>query len=208
MTVPTPQERRLMARLRTPLDVQQWLRAMPYNHEEGGETLRTLRGVLHVGRAHCLEAALSAATILEAHGRPPWVVSFESKDGLDHVIYLYRDNGRWGSVARSRDEGLHGRKAVFRTPRDLALSYYEPYVDLTGRIQGYAVVDLRDVPRCDWRFSVRNVWKVEQFLIDYPHRRIRSSQARYRRLFSRYKAWKARFPDRSPDYYRGQHNWL
>ena len=93
--------------------------------------------------AHCLEAALAAAVILEQHGFPPLVLSFESIDELDHVLFVYRRRGRWGSVARSRDPGLHGRKAAFATPRALALSYVDPYVDLTGRIIGYAVADLR-----------------------------------------------------------------
>ena len=79
-----------------------------------GETLRSFRGVIRHGAAHCLEAAaLAAAVIMEQHGRPPLVLSFESIDGLDHVIYVYQSRGLWGSVARSRDPGLHGRRAVF-----------------------------------------------------------------------------------------------
>ena len=102
-------------RCRTPLAVQRFLNALPYNHEPPaqGETLRSFRGVIRHGAAHCLEAALAAAVIMEQHGRPPLVLSFESIDGLDHVIYVYQSRGRWGSVARSRDPGLHGRRAVF-----------------------------------------------------------------------------------------------
>jgi hypothetical protein len=145
-------------RLRTPLAVQQWLNALPYNTEKGGETLRSFRGVVREGRAHCLEAALSAATILEQHGYPPLVLSFESIDLLDHVIFVYRTSAGWGSVARSRDPGLHGRKPVFATPRALALSYVESYVDFTGGIKAYAVVDLRVMGEYDWRLSEKNVW--------------------------------------------------
>src|SRR6185503_14852181 len=90
----------------------------------------------------CLEAAIFAAVVLEQHGDPPLVLSFESIDELDHVIYLYQRRGRWGSVARSRDPGLHGRLPAFATPRALALSYADPYVDYTGRVTGYAVVNL------------------------------------------------------------------
>ena len=125
--------------------MQRFLNALPYNTEPppGGPTLRSLRGVVRTGTAHCLESALAAAAILEQHGYPPLVLSFESIDELDHVLFAYRADGRWGSVARSRDPGLHGRKPVFRTARDLALSYVEPYVDFTGRLTGYAVADLR-----------------------------------------------------------------
>lgn len=206
----TPRERRLIARLRTPAQVQAYLNALPYNSERDGETLRSFRGVVRHGSAHCLEAALLAATVLEPHGFPPLVISFESIDKLDHVIFVYRERGRWGSVARSRDPGLHGRRPVFRTPRALAASYRDPYVDFTGRVTGFAVVDLnRVMGRYDWRLSERNVWKVEQVLIDYPHRRLVMSDARYARLLARYKAFRASHDDRKPwKYYEGRETWM
>ena len=183
----TPAERRLIARLRTPLAVQRWLNDLPYNTETGGETLRTFRGVVRTGTAHCLEAALSAAVILEQHRYPPLVLSFESIDLLDHVIFVYRTPSGWGSVARSRDPGLHGRQPVFATPRALALSYFDEYIDLTGRIKAYAVVDLRVLGIYDWRLASGNVWKVERLLLDWPHRRIASSNVRVNRLRRRYR---------------------
>lgn len=185
----TPRERRLIARLRTPLQVQRWLNALPYNFEERGETLRTLRGVLRVGRAHCLEAALSAAAILEQHGHPPLLMDIESTDHLDHVVLLYRAGGRWGSVARSRCPGLHGRKPAYRNVRALAASYRAPFIDLTGRVKGYGVLDLRTLPRQDWRWSARNVWHVEEALRELPHRRLPTPEAFYRRWRRRYVAW-------------------
>src|SRR5687768_16704278 len=139
----TAAERRVIDRLRTPAAVQRFLNALPYNTEPppGGATLRSFRGVIRHGTAHCCEAALAAAVILEQHGYPPLVLSFESVDRLDHVIFVYRTPTGWGSIGRSRDPGLHGRKPVFTTPRNLALSYVDPYVDYSGRVTGYAVVD-------------------------------------------------------------------
>ncbi len=133
--------------------MQRYLNALPYNQEPHGRaTLRSFRGVVRDGCAHCLEAALFAAVVLEQHGYPPLVLSFESIDHLDHVIFVYQHRGRWGSIARSRDPGLHGRKPVFATPRALALSYVDPYIDFTGRVTGYAVVNLADVMGgYDWR---------------------------------------------------------
>ncbi len=205
----TRRERRLIARLRTPAAVQRYLNTLPYNDEPGGRaTLRTLRGIVRHGCAHCLEAALFAAVVLEQHGYPPLVLSFESIDELDHVLFAYRRAGRWGSVARSRDPGLHGRKAAFATPRALALSYFDPYVDLTGRLTGYVVVNLDDLMGdYDWRLSSGNVWKVERALLDYPHRRIRSSDARVDRLRRRYRAFMAAYPGQKPVYYRGRERW-
>ncbi len=139
----TPAERRLIARLRTPAAVQEFLNRLPYNQEPHGRaTLRSFRGVVHHGVAHCLEAALFAAVVLEQHGYPARVLSFESIDHLDHVLFVYQHKGRWGSIARSRDPGLHGRLPKFATARALARSYMDAYVDYTGRIVGYAVVDL------------------------------------------------------------------
>ena len=109
-------ERALIRAHRTPRAVQEWLHELPYNQEERGETLRSFRGVVRHGEAHCLEAALSAATILEQHGWRPRLLSFQSIDLLDHVIYPFQGrDGRWGAVARSRDPGLHGRRPVFRS---------------------------------------------------------------------------------------------
>ena len=203
-------ERAIVRRLRTPAAVQRFLNRLPYNTEPppGRATLRSFRGVVRHRTAHCLEAALAAAVILEPHGYPPLVLSFESIDNLDHVLFIYQQNGRWGSVARSRDPGLHGRRPVFRTPRDLALSYVEPYIDFTGRITGYAVVDLREaLGDYDWRLSEKNVWKVERVLLDHPHRPIRSSDARIDRLRRRYRAFRARYGDIKPHDYKDRKAW-
>jgi hypothetical protein len=188
--------------------VQRWLHHLPYNHEKGGETLRTFRGVVRHRSAHCLEAALFAATVLEARGHPPLLLSFESICGLDHVIFPFRENGRWGAVARSRDPGLHGRKPVFRSPRHLAQSYMDAYVDLTGRVTGYAVADLRDLAGYDWRFASGNVWKVERWLLDYPHRALVMSDRRYFALLARYRRYKRFYPDRKPVYYDNRRLWM
>jgi hypothetical protein len=204
----TAAERRVIARLRRPLAVQRWLNAMPYNQERGGETLRSFRGVVRTGTAHCYEAALAAAVILEQHGYPPLVLSFESIDLLDHVIFVYRENTGWGSVARSRDPGLHGRKPVFATPRALALSYVDTYIDLTGRIKGYAVVDLREaLGNYDWRLAEKNVWKAEQVLLEWPHRAIRSSDRRINALRRRYRAFIDERGYKPWKFYRGRQRW-
>jgi hypothetical protein len=205
----TPAERRLLRRLRSPGAVQAYLNALPYNTEPapGGATLRSFRGVVATGTAHCLEAALAAAVIMEQHGWPPLVLSFESIDELDHVIFLYRHRGRWGSIARSRDPGLHGRRPVFANPRAVALSYVDPYVDFTGRVTGYAVVDLRIMGEYDWRLSEKNVWKVERVLLEYPHRSIRTSDRRTDALRRKYFKFRRENPGKKPVYYRGRERW-
>jgi hypothetical protein len=205
----TRQEWRLVQTLNTPRKVQLWLNALPYNTETGGETLRTFRGVVRAGEAHCLEACLFAAVILEQHGYPPIVMSIESQDWLDHVVFLYKARGKWGAVARSRDPGLHGRKAAFRSPRDVALSYVEGYVDYTGRVRGYGVANLdQALPTYDWRFALGNVWKVEQLLIDWPHRKIKTSTPRYRALKAYYVAYRKAYGDKPWRHLAGREKWM
>ena len=206
LAVFTPAERRLIARLSTPNLVQRYLNCLPYNTERRGETLRSFRQVLRHGKTHCSEAALLAACVLEQHGYPPLLMTFESIDLLDHVIFVYRARGRWGSVARSRDPGLHGRKPVFRTPRELALSYFDPYIDPTGCITGYAIVDLRKFTAYDWRLSPRSMWALERFLVRTRHQRIKFSRARVRRLRTWYQDYRTRY-GKKPLAYRGRDKW-
>jgi len=158
--------------------------------------------------AHCLEAALSAATILEQHGYPPLLLDLESQDNLDHDLFLFRERGGYGAVARSRDAGLHGRKPVFRTLRSLVMSYVDPYVDGSGRITGYGVLDLRMLRRCDWRLSSRNVWAVARALIGMPHRQLKTSDRRYREMLAQYRAFRARCPNEPAIFYANRHEWM
>lgn len=193
---------------RTPRQVQDFLDNLPYNWEKPKETLRSFRGVIAKGTAHCLEAAITAAAILEQHGYPPLMLSIESVDKLDHVLYIFRQNGRWGAVARSREAGLHGRKPVFRSVRELVLTYVEPYVDYTGRLCGYGVGNLWDLGDYDWRFSLKNVWKVEQYLLKMPHKKYRMSDRTYERVFRRYKAFRTADPNAPVNYYDSRPTWL
>ncbi|HKQ09412.1 MAG TPA: hypothetical protein VJ464_30090 [Blastocatellia bacterium] len=204
----TANEWRLIESCRTPLQVQRYLKTIPYNREPEGATCFSFRRVLRENRAHCLEGALVAATILEQHGYAPLLVSIESRDHLDHVLFLYQVRGKFGAVARSRDIALHGRKPVFRTVRDLVMSYYDAYIDGSGRITGYAVASLYELGNYDWRFSLRNVKKVERHLQDIPHRAIRGSEARYEQALRRYMEFHRRHPDRSPDYFANRDTWL
>ena len=198
----------LVESLTSPARVQRYLSGLRYNRERRGPTLRSFRGVVRTGEAHCLEAALFAAAVLEQHGWPPLLLSFESQDRLDHVIFVFQRRGLWGSVARSRDTALHGRKPVFRNLRQLAWSYHDPYVDTTARITGYGLASLYELGNYDWRFSTKNVWKVERHLQEIPHKPLISSERRYQSFLARYEEWHALHPDRSPDYFDDRHTWM
>jgi hypothetical protein len=185
----TPKEQALADRLRTPEQVQRWLSSLPYNWERRGPTARTFRGVVRTGTAHCLEAALSAACILERHGFPPLLMDIESEDLLDHVLFVFRREGRWGAVGRSRCPGLHGRRPVFRSLRALAKSYSAPFIDTTGRVKGYGVLDLRDLPTGRWRLDPGNVFHVEDALNGNRHAPLPTPEGEYRRWKARFDGW-------------------
>lgn len=204
----TVAEWKLIHRLNTPFKVQRYFSSLPYNWEKNGGTARSFREILKRHEAHCLEAAVAAAVILEQHGYPPLLLDLESQDLLDHVIYVFKENGCWGSIARSRDAGLHGRKAVFRSVRELALSYFDPFVDFTGRLKGYGLTSLYDLGDYDWRFSPRKMTKIEDHLRAIPHKPIRSSDTRYEELLARFRRYKKRYPDRSPSYYDNRSTWM
>jgi hypothetical protein len=204
----TAKEWELIQRLRTPRQVQRWLTGTPYNWERQGGTMLSFREVVKRNEAHCLEASVAAAVILEQHGYPPLLLDIESWDLLDHVIFVFQRNGLWGSIGRSRDTGLHGRKPVFRNLRQLVWSYFDPYIDMTGRIKGYGLTSLYDLGKYDWRFSAMNMHKIEDHLRAIPHQKLRSSDQRYEYWHERYKKYKQRFPDRSPVYYDNRSEWM
>jgi len=203
-----PAEWEIVQRCRTPKQVQDYLRQLPYNWEKQGETLRTFRGVVRHGSAHCLEGALSAATIMEQHGYPPLLLDLESQDRLDHVLFLFKKDGRWGTIARSRDAGLHGRKPVFLTIRHLVMSYVDPYIDGVARIVGFGVADLRTLVKCDWRLSAKNVKEVERALIKMPHTAIKTSERRYQETLKRFQAFRAKHPGEPVTFYSSRRLWL
>ncbi len=98
---------KLIQRLGTPAKVQRWLTSLPYNWERRGGTMRSFRDVVKRNEAHCLEAAVAAAVILEQRGYPPLLLDIESVDLLDHDLFVFQKGGLWGSIGRSRDIGLH-----------------------------------------------------------------------------------------------------
>src|SRR5258708_19692250 len=107
------------------------------------------REVVKRNEVHGLEAAVAAAGIREQHGHLPLLLDIESVDLLDHVIFVFQKNGLWGSIARSRDIGLHGRKPVFHNLRQLFSTYFDPYTDPTPPIKRHALTSLYHLRKYD-----------------------------------------------------------
>ena len=168
-----------------PEKVQKFLKTLTYNKEKRAETVRSAAVTYHKKNAHCLEASLLSAAILEQQGYPPLIVSLDSIDHLGHAMFVFKTKTGWGSVTKSREIGLHGREPRFRSIRDLVWSYYDPFIDQTGKIAGYTLLSLDDSDT-DWRFSQRNLWKLEQFVVYAKHKKLKSSNLRYQSVFRKY----------------------
>lgn len=186
-----PRERRILEELRgRPSAVQSWLDALRLDMRNVGRTLRSFRGVVEQGSAHCIEGALAAAFALR---RPSAVLlDLRSEDLLDHVVLAWPGACGWGALGKSNVPGLQGRRAVYRSLRDLAWSYVDPYVDETGRVKGYATLPIRRLALDpDWGLAPRHLWPIEDALRRVRTTRLRASDARHERQLRRYLAWKA-----------------
>lgn len=163
---------------KTPYQVQQLLNRFHYNTSS---TLCSALTTLKRKSAHCLEGVFVAAALLEHHGYEPWVLSLESQDKLDHCLFVFQENGRWGAVGKSRDKGLAGRAPIFNNLRNLAWSYFDPYVDGTGKVTAWQVAHLDEISS-NWRKSPQNVWKLENYLLEIFHHPVNFSKKRYQAL--------------------------
>ena len=161
---------RLPSGLRSPEAIQRLLDDLSYNKEKGGETARSPRRVLEMGEAHCFEGALLAAAALRRLGHPPLVVQLRAVRDDDHVLALFRERrgaGLWGAVAKSNYSGLRFRSAVYRSLRELSMSYFDCYYNLVGEKSLRAFGRPVDLSRFDargWETAGENLWDVSNWL--------------------------------------------
>jgi hypothetical protein len=175
------EEGRVLRALTTPRRVQEFVVGLHANFEEEGDTLRSVRGVLRHRRAHCIEAAFVAACALWLHGDPPLLMDLTAKGDSDHVIALFRRGGCWGAVSKSNHVWLRWRDPVYRSPRELAMSYFHEYTNKQRKtLRTYsAPVDLRRFDVDLWVTNADDCWDVGAALDDVPHHRLLTpSQAR------------------------------
>ena len=114
----------MLARLRTPIQIQDFVSALPVNFEPDGDTCLSVAGALRGRRAHCIEGAFIAACALWMNGEQPLLMDFQARGDDDHVIALFRQNGLWGAISKSNHIWLRWRDPVYRSPRELAMSYF------------------------------------------------------------------------------------
>ena len=168
----TPRELRSLRALRVPHGIQRALDAMPYHL---ASTVWSPRRVLHERTAHCLEGAIFAACALRTLGFPPLLLDLEAVQDSDHVIAVFRERGHWGAIAKSNFSGLRYREPVYRTVRELAMSYFEGYINLRGdrTLRAYCrPVNLArfDRRRPGWMASDADLWFIPEHLVGVAHR--------------------------------------
>lgn len=163
-------ERSVLKSLRRPEDVQLFVDELPYNKENAGETCRSPRRVLLDRTAQCFEAAVFAAAAFRFQGRPPLVLLLAAVRDEHHLLALYRerkDGGAWGAVGKSKFVGLRFRDPVFRTPRELAMSYFESYYNDAAEKTLRAIsrpIDLSRVDGRDWERAEEDIWGVSEWI--------------------------------------------
>lgn len=173
----TPQwtraELRTLAALKSPAAIQKFLDAeIAYNKEPGGATLRSPRRVLRDRVAHCFEGALLAAAALRVQGDPPLLLDLESVRDDDHVLALFRRDGHWGAIGKSNFSGLRFREPVYRSIRELVMSYFEHYFNLAREktLRAYSrPVHLGRWDRLQWMTAEDDLWDLAEHLVRLPH---------------------------------------
>ena len=165
-------ERASYRRLDTPARIQRFLDEVPYNTEADGETFRSPRWVLRDRTANCIEGAVLAAAALRVHGAPPLVMDLTAVHDEDHVIAVFKQRGLWGAIATSKFTGLRYREPVYRSLRELAMSYFEHYFNLEGErtLRGHGrPVNLARFDRLHWMTTDAPLWPIAAHLERIPH---------------------------------------
>jgi hypothetical protein len=163
----------ILARLDTPANIQAFHNAMPIHPEIGGETVLSVREVLRQRRAHCIEGAMVAAAALWIHGEPPLVLHLDCDiSDYPHVITLFRRSGAWGAISKTNGAPLRYRDPIYRTLRELALSYFHEYSNRRGHktLRSYSLpFDLRRIDPSEWVTASKSCWSTHDRLAALRH---------------------------------------
>ena len=159
----TPAEFALLQRLDTPKKIQAFVYALKQNFELSGDTCRPVRQVLRSRNAHCIEGAMLAACALWVHGEPPLLMDMRAVRDFDHVVALFRRHGRWGAISKTNGIGLRWRDPVYRSLRELAMSYLHEYYNKRDHktLRTYsASIDLRRFDAAQWVAGQESCWEI------------------------------------------------
>ncbi len=182
----TAEEGHVLRALKTPERIQEFVIGLHANFEFGGDTLRSVQGVLRHRQAHCIEAAFVAACALWLNGDPPFLMDMTAHRDSDHVVAIFKRDGCWGAISKSNHVWLRWRDPVYRSLRELAMSYLHEYTNRERKsLRSYSVpVDLRRFPTCMWVSNDEDCWEVGAALCDVRHYQL-LTRAQARRLAPR-----------------------
>jgi len=162
----------VLRRLSTPQKIQDFLSVLPQNFEPDGQTCLSVRSVLEQRRAHCLEGAMVAALALWVHGEPPLLLDLKASHDYDHVVAVFRRGGHWGAISKTNNSVLRYRDPVYRTLRELALSYFHEYANRRHQktLRSWAgPFDLRRMDPKIWVTNQKSCWDVGYRLEEIRH---------------------------------------
>lgn len=165
----TPAELRKLRSLKDPHGIQQLLDDQPYHL---ADTAWSPRRVLHEHTSHCFEGAMFAAAALRANGYPPLVIDLEAVHDTDHVVAVYKQLGRWGAVSKSNYSALGFREPVYRSLRELAMSFFDGYFNLRRErtLRTFSnPVNLARFDRLQWMVTDQPLWFVAEYLFTIRH---------------------------------------
>jgi hypothetical protein len=169
----TVQQKKIFGKLSTANKIQDFLDHLPVNHEIKGETNFSAVRVLSEKKAHCLEGALFAATALAYHGHRPLLMDFQTAyDDEDHIVALFIENGHWGAISKTNHAVLRFRDAIYKSPRELAMSYAHEYFMWDGRksLRTYSKpYDLSKFRPEKWVTSLEDVNWLPEAIDKSPH---------------------------------------
>lgn len=171
----TPSELRKLRALKTPAGVQRFLDDLPYNLNFDA---RSPRNVLADRVASCLEGGIFAAAALRVLGYPPLIFDLEADNDTDHVVAIFKVRGHWGAVAKSNFAGCRYREPVYRSLRELAMSYFNIYFNLRFErtLRRYSrPVNLARFDRRHWMTTDKPIWFIAEHLCEIPHLRLLTS---------------------------------
>ena len=162
----------VLRRLDSPQKIQAFLYGLRQNFEPDGDTCRPVQAVLGARRAHCIEGAMLAACALWVHGEPPLLMDLRAVRDFDHVVALFRRRGLWGAISKTNGAFLRWRDPVYRSLRELALSYFHEYANRRHHktLREYSLpFDLRRVDPAVWVRGDKNAWSVCEALDELRH---------------------------------------
>jgi len=167
-------EYKILTKLNTPAKVQDFLNKMPFNFEPDGETSYSPMMVLQKGTCHCAEGAALAALALRVHGHEPLLLDLTSnKDDFDHVVALFKKDGCWGAVSKTNHAVLRYREPVYRTARELVMSYFHEYfLNSNGKktLRSFAgPINLKRFDKCGWMTTMEDISYIPEYLADVKH---------------------------------------